>query len=73
MKTEKIKRTVRVLWQGLGVVAVVLGLMAGNASALEARRDKRGLHWSGQNRQKTLSVERFSEGGYRQVDHPNDS
>ena len=36
MKTEKIKRAVRVLWQGLGVVAMVLGLMTGNASALEA-------------------------------------
>jgi H+/Na+-translocating ferredoxin:NAD+ oxidoreductase subunit G len=35
MKTENIKQTVRILWQGLWVVAMVLGLMAGNASALD--------------------------------------
>jgi Na+-translocating ferredoxin:NAD+ oxidoreductase RnfG subunit len=35
MNTENIKRTVRILWQGLGVVAMVLGLMVGNASALD--------------------------------------
>jgi H+/Na+-translocating ferredoxin:NAD+ oxidoreductase subunit G len=36
MKTENIKQTVRVLWRGVWIVAMVLGLMAGNASALEA-------------------------------------
>lgn len=36
MKTENIKQTVRVLCRGLGLAALVLGLMAGNASALEA-------------------------------------
>lgn len=36
MKTENIKQTVRVLCRGLGLAAMVLGLMAGNASALEA-------------------------------------
>lgn len=35
MKTENIKQTARILWQGIGVLAVVLGLMVGNASALD--------------------------------------
>lgn len=34
MNTENFKRTVRILWQGLWVMVIVLGLMAGNASAL---------------------------------------
>ena len=35
MKTENIKQTIRILWQGFWVAAMVLGLMAGNASALD--------------------------------------
>ncbi len=35
MKTENIKQTVRVLWQGFWATAMVLGLTAGNASALD--------------------------------------
>jgi len=33
MKTENIKQTFRILWQGLGVIVMVLGLVVGNASA----------------------------------------
>jgi hypothetical protein len=36
MKTENIKQTVRVLWMGFWCIAMILGLMAGNASALGA-------------------------------------
>ena len=35
MNSDNIKQSVRVLWQGLWLAAMVLGLMAGNASALE--------------------------------------
>ena len=35
MKTENIKHTVRLLWQGIGVLAVVLVLMVGDAFALD--------------------------------------
>ncbi|MDH5763446.1 MAG: FMN-binding protein [Nitrospinota bacterium] len=35
MKTETIKQTVRYFWKGLWVAALVLGLMSGNASALD--------------------------------------
>jgi Na+-translocating ferredoxin:NAD+ oxidoreductase RnfG subunit len=35
MKTENLKQTVQILWQGFWVVAMVLGLTAGNASALD--------------------------------------
>ena len=35
MKTKNIKQTVRILWQGLGVAAMVFGLMVSNASALD--------------------------------------
>ena len=35
MKTENMKQTVRLLWQGLWVSALVLGLTAGQASALD--------------------------------------
>jgi hypothetical protein len=34
MKTKNTQQMVRLLWQGLGMVAMVLGLMVGNASAL---------------------------------------
>lgn len=36
MKTENIKQMVQVLWLGFWGVAMILGLMVGNASALEA-------------------------------------
>jgi Na+-translocating ferredoxin:NAD+ oxidoreductase RnfG subunit len=36
MKTINIQQTVRVLWQGIWITAMVLGLTAGNASALKA-------------------------------------
>ena len=36
MKTENIKQTGRILWMGLWGVAMVFGLMMGNASTLEA-------------------------------------
>ena len=35
MKTKNIQQTVRILWQGLGVAAMVFGLMVSNASALD--------------------------------------
>jgi len=35
MKTETIKQTARVLWKGLWAAAMILGLTAGNASALD--------------------------------------
>lgn len=34
MKTETIKQTVRIFWQGFWAAAMILGLTAGNASAL---------------------------------------
>lgn len=34
MKTENIKQTARIFWQGVWVLAAVLGLMAGNGFAL---------------------------------------
>lgn len=43
MKTENIKRTVRILWQGLGISVMVLGLMVGNASALKASSKEEAL------------------------------
>ena len=43
MKTENIKRTARVLWQGIAVFAVVLGLTAGNASALDVSSKEEAL------------------------------
>ena len=35
MKTETIKQTVRILWQGFWLTAMILGLAASNASALD--------------------------------------
>jgi hypothetical protein len=43
MKTENIKQTVRILWQGFWVVTMVLGLMAGNGFALEASSKEEAL------------------------------
>ena len=44
MKTENIKQTVRILWQGFWVVTMVLGLMAGNGFALEASSKEEALN-----------------------------
>lgn len=45
MKTENIKQTVRLLWQGLWVAATVLGLLVGNASALDVSSKEEAIRF----------------------------
>ena len=46
MKTENIKQTVQLLWQGLWGAALIVGLMAGNASALDVATKEEALKWA---------------------------
>jgi hypothetical protein len=43
MKTENIKQKIRMLWQGLWIVAMVLGLMAGNGFSMEGPSKEEAL------------------------------
>ena len=71
MKTETIKQTVRVLWQGFWVAAIILGLTAGNASALDvaSKEDAIKLVFQGADKivKKRIRLSTPPAGGDRQV------